>query len=165
MKKILSNILIGILSIIVIILIVFFIQTNIQNKKYPQLGNYTFFQIATGSMAKTINIDDIIIVKLGSEYKTNDIITYEENGNFITHRITEIKDNSIITKGDNNNAEDEPIQKENVIGKVVFTIKNIGVWKKVFSDAKVIISCTLTIILFILLVVYKEKQGKENKND
>ena len=42
---------------------------------------------------------------------------------FITHRIEQINEDSIIAKGDNNNTEDEPIKKDEVIGKVVFISK------------------------------------------
>ena len=41
-------------------------------------------------------------------------------------------------------------------------INNVEVWKKVFSDMHVIIPIIITVILFILLVSYKEKTGDEN---
>ena len=81
---------------------------------------------------------------------------------FITHRIEKINEDSIIAKGDRNNTEDEPIKKDDIIGRVVFIINDVEVWKKVFTDINVIIPICITVILFILLVSYKEKTGEEN---
>ena len=98
---------------------------------------------------------DIVIIKLGDEIREKDIITYKEENVFITHRIVEINEEAIITKGDNNNTEDEPINKNVVLGKVVFIINNVEIWKKVFTDIKVIIPICITVVLFVLLVSYK----------
>ena len=40
--------------------------------------------------------------------------------------------------------------------------KNVEIWKKVFSDKNVIIPIVITVILFIILVSYKEKTGEED---
>ena len=91
-----------------------------------------------------------------------DIITYKSGNSFITHRIIEIDGDSIIAKGDNNNTQDEAIQKDAVIGKVTYIMNNVEVWKKVFSDLSVIIPISITVILFIILVSYKEKTGEKD---
>ena len=49
-----------------------------------------------------------------------------------------------------------------VIGKVVYIFNNVEVWKKVLSDMQVIVPICITIILLIVLVLYKEKTGDEN---
>jgi len=108
-------------------------------------------------MSPTIQIGDIVVVKLGEETKEKDIITYKKDNAFITHRIIKIEGESIIAQGDNNNTQDESITKDAIIGKVVHIINNVEVWKKVFSDASVIIPIILTVILFVILVSYKEK--------
>lgn len=161
-KKIIINSIILILSILAIMAIYIFIQLNIMKNEYVNILGYSFFKVETGSMAKEINIEDIIIVKLNASFEENDIITYKKDNNFVTHRVISIEDEKVITKGDRNNSEDEPIKKADIIGKVVFTIKNIRVWKKVFSDIKVIISIAITIILLVLIIAYKEKMGEEN---
>ena len=163
LAKIITNIIIILLNIIAIIVIWGFIQISIQHKEYVDIFGYSIFNTETGSMATAIEKGDIVIVKLGEQnFKKKDIITYKNENVFITHRIKEINENTLITKGDNNNTEDEPINKEMVIGKVVYIINNVEVWKKVFSDFQVIVPVCVTIILFILLVLYKEKTGDEN---
>ena len=163
MAKKIANIIILILMIIVIILLYTFVETNILKKDYVNIFGYTVFQVETGSMAPTIKIDDIVIIKLGADINQDDVITYKKDRNFVTHRVVKIDEQEITAKGDNNNVEDEVIKKSQVIGKVVYTVKNVGVWKKVFTNIKVIISITLTIILFILVIAYKEKDKEGSK--
>lgn len=157
MKKVLLNIIITILTIILLILIYGFIQLNILKKDYLNFFGYTYFQTQTGSMSGTIEIDDIVIVKLGNNVKENDIITYKKDGYFITHRYIRTEGDKIIAKGDSNNKEDEPIEKDTIVGKVQFIIKNVRVWKKVFSDIRVIIPLIVTVILLGIIIVYKER--------
>ena len=156
-KNIIINLIIFILGIIAIIAIWTSIQLNVQNKEYINLFGYSMFSTATGSMSPTMEIGDIVIVKIGEQAKEKDIITYKKDNAFITHRIIKIEGESIIAQGDNNNTQDESITKDAIIGKVVHIINNVEVWKKVFSDASVIIPIILTVILFVILVSYKEK--------
>ena len=140
-----------------------FIQTEIQGKEVANIFGYAIFQVETGSMSKALEIEDIIIIKLGNEnLNKHDIITFKQENNFITHRITKIDNNVITTKGDANSGEDEPITKKDVIGKVEFIIPNVRIWKAVFTDTKVIISMIITLILFVLMVSYKEKIGEKD---
>lgn len=164
-KNIIINLIIFILAIIAITVIWISIQLNVQNKGYINIFGYSMFSTATGSMSPTIEKGDIVIVKIGEPVKENDIITYKIQNSYITHRIVKIEENSIIAKGDNNNAQDKKINKNEVIGKVVFIINNVEVWKKVFSDVNVIIPIIITIILFIILVSYKTVKKQEKKDD
>ena len=161
-KKIIINLIIFILVVIAIISVYAFIQLNVQNKEYINIFGYSIFSAETGSMSPTIEKGDIVIIKIGDEIKENDIITYKKENVLITHRIAKIDGDTIIARGDYNNTDDEPIKKENVIGKTVFIINNVEIWKKVFTDMHVLIPVGITVVLFILLVSYKEKTGEEN---
>ena len=161
-KNIIVNLIIFILGIIAIIAIWTSIQLNIQNKEYVDIFGYSIFSTATGSMSPTIEKGDIVIVKIGEKTKEKDIITYKKDNAIITHRIIDIKGDSIIAKGDNNNEQDEPIQRDAIIGKVVYIMNNVEIWKKVFSDYSVLIPVAITVILFVILVSYKEKTGEKN---
>ncbi len=160
-KKVIINLIIFVLSVIAILAIWGFIQLNIQNKEYINIFGFSILSTETGSMSPTIKKGDIIIIKIGDEIKEKDIITYKQDNVLITHRIEKIDGDMIITKGDYNNIQDEPIEKSQVIGKSVYIFNNVEVWKKVFSDKYVIISIVITIILFILLISYKEKIGEK----
>ena len=158
-KKVIVDVIILVLSIIAILAIWGFIQLNVQNKEYVNIFGYSILSTETGSMSPTIEVGDIIIIKIGDEIKENDIITYKQDDVLITHRIEQIDGDTIITKGDYNNIQDEPIERSQVIGKVVHIFNNVEVWKQVFTDMHVIIPMVITIILFIVMIAYKEKIG------
>ena len=122
-KQITLNIAIVLISIIVLVLLYNYMQLKIFHKDYANFCGYTILKVATGSMVDTININDLIIVKITKDVDKGDIITYKKHNELITHRIIKKDGNTIITKGDANNIEDEPITIDNIIGKVVVIIK------------------------------------------
>ena len=140
-----------------------FFQIRILNKEYANIFGYTIFEIATGSMEESIKIDDGIIVKITQDVKKDDIITFEVEGQIVTHRIIEETEDSLTTKGDANNAPDDPITKENVIGKVIKIIPKMGVWKKVLTDAKVLLCIFITLTLIGLVASEKKPEEKKKK--
>lgn len=164
MKKILRKIdfLTAILLIILIVLLYFFAELKIFGKKYINCFGYTIFQVITGSMEDTIKINDIVIVKIGSDFNENDIITFKSDENFITHRVIKYSEDEIITKGDNNTAEDSPIKKEDVVGKVVYIISNVNVWMNVLKTPEVIIAIVVTFLVIKLLFFNKHVKSKND---
>ena len=95
------------------------------------------------------------------DINTNDIITFKnEDNELITHRIMEIDGDKLVTKGDANNTEDKTITKDAVIGKVISVYPRLGIWAKVFTDSKVLISVFITLILIGLAISKDEKIQK-----
>lgn len=162
---------IGILLDLLIIIFTFFIilgvyyifQIKVLKKDYPNLFGYTFFEVATGSMADTINIGDVVVVKITKDAVENDIIVFKENESFITHRLISKNGEEIITKGDANNSEDKPIKEEQILGKVVKTIPKVGVWKDILLSPEILILIGILIILMGFLVSRKTTT-EENQN-
>ena len=91
-------------------------------------------------MYPEIEVGDVVIVKKCTinDIDVGDVIEYQIETQSIVHRVTkkEIEQNAfkITTKGDNNNSEDaKPVYEEQIIGKVIFKIKYLGlpsVWLK-----------------------------------
>lgn len=90
-------------------------------------------------MEPTIKVYDVIVefkVNSKSDLHVGDIITFysssiDTGGYTVTHRIKEIKtiegETYYITKGDNNQSEDEGmITFDDIVGKVRFKIKGLG---------------------------------------
>ena len=161
MLNVFVNFIIIILIIIAIFLVYGFTQINIFHKEYVNIFGYTLFRTETASMEKTILIGDIVIVKIGKDFNENDIITYKDQNVFVTHRVIKKEENTIITKGDNNNSVDKPISEDEVLGKVVFIAKNVEVWKKVFADKRVFIPLIITMTLLAILIFYQEDRSKK----
>lgn len=158
MKEKLKNIdFVAIILIIILVILLFcYSQIKIFGKKYINFCGYTIFQVITGSMADTIQIKDIVIVKLTQDVEVNDIITYKSGEDFVTHRVIKMEDNKITTKGDANNSEDNPITKDEVVGKVVFIISNVAVWMNVFRTPEVLLAIIFTIIMIKILFFRKK---------
>lgn len=166
--KILSKFIFSIITLALVLLVIIaiynFYQISILNKKYSNLFGYTFFEVTTGSMSNTIEINDIVIVKITKDIKKDDIITFIKDDEIITHRVVEQNGKQITTKGDANNDLDKPIENSMVIGKVVKIIPRLGIWIKVITDIKVIISIMVTIILFGLALSSKREENQIENN-
>ena len=150
--KVLINVILDILIFVLVIGIVLalygFIQTKVMNKKYSNYFGYTYFQILTGSMESTINIDDVVFVHITDKINEIDVISYESDNSVITHRVIDVLDDGYVTKGDNNNTSDGVIEKDKVIGKVVYIAKGLGRFKKVIMEPIVFIPFIAMVILF-----------------
>lgn len=159
-----------IIVILSIMLIIYsYIQLNILKQEYNTFFGFSIFNISSGSMKETIQIDDIIIIKEENRLNKGDIITFFQDDQIITHRIIEILDDgNFITKGDANNSKDSKVYKQNVIGKVVKIIPRGGVWIKVFSDSKVITCICITLIFIGITIKNNKKEDtkkrKRNRN-
>jgi signal peptidase len=88
---------------------------------------YNYKTVLTGSMEPAIPVGSIVITKEQSSYEIEDIISFQEEGSVITHRIISIDRERYITKGDANNVADtEEVQQKQILGKVILTIPLLG---------------------------------------
>lgn len=135
-----------------------FLMVDVCGKKYANIFGYTYFVVASGSMSGTVEVDDVVIIKINSKFKPNDIITYEDsNGNFITHRYIKEVNGKLITKGDVNNTLDEAIDKKQVVGKVSMIISPSFVFK--------LLAIILIIVIIFVLFNFDKIFQKYEKND
>ena len=89
----------GILVLLVTLCIYTFVVTDIMKKDYVNVFGYTYFVVASGSMSGTIEVDDIIFVKITKKVKNDDIVTFmDDDGNLITHRLVKKSGDKYITK-------------------------------------------------------------------
>ena len=146
----------GLILVFVLIIVTFiiynFVSIFVLKQNYVNYFGYTYFNVGSGSMHPTIESDDIVIVKMGDIYKLNDIVTFPFQNSFITHRVVEIRDKLLITKGDANYIKDVPVNSDDVIGKVVFIWKKGGIVRKVLLAPRVLI--TFVITLFLVAITY-----------
>ena len=90
----------------------------------PSVFGYAGAAVLSGSMddgdGDDIKTGDFVIVHTEKSYDVGDIIMFESNGNFVTHRIIQVSAQGFITKGDANNAPDfGTVSLSSVKGKVV----------------------------------------------
>lgn len=161
--KYFTNVLLGIVIIAIFFALYSFIQLVILEKDYANYFGYTLFEVQSGSMSPTINVDDMLLVKLTTDIKKGDIITYKNEENFITHRVIEANGDKIITKGDSNNSEDKIINKDAVLGKIVKIFPKFGKWKKILLSPGVLIALFSTLTIFSLGLSYNDKKKEKEK--
>ena len=71
--------------------------------------------------------EDILRIVKTDTFKKGDIILYKSNvDHYVLHRILKIKKDKIITAGDHNYRKDQPITKEQVLGKLASIKKKDG---------------------------------------
>ena len=153
--------LIKIFNIVILLIIVPILIYNItliikyiQNpNETPDFLGFKTYEIVSRSMEDTINKNDIIVVKKVGKYEINenDIISFKNGNEIITHRIVQIENINgqtlYTTKGDNNRfKDDEKISFEQIEGKYVFKLSKLGYLMNFLKNRYFLI------ILFIILI-------------
>ena len=155
--KIVSYIFIAVIAVVVLLLVV---------SVFPIPGNYKVLVVLSGSMEPRIKMGSIVAVKPTNEYKINDIITFNSGGKTpTTHRIVDIEEESdkilYTVKGDANEDPDlEKVPKENVIGKVLFSIPFLGY---ALDFAKKPVGFLLLIWVPAIIVIWEEIRTVKNE--
>ncbi len=95
-----------------------------------------FQAVVSDSMRPEFKKGDLVLTQtMSKEPQVGDIVTFKARNviNPVTHRVTEIRENRVITKGDNNPLIDDYVTtKDDIIGKAVVirnspvVIKDIG---------------------------------------
>ena len=153
------NILLIIITLLILVGIYYIIQIKILKNDFANLCGYTFFEVATGSMENTINIGDVVIVNLTKYVNENDIIVYKDDNNFITHRLIKKQADKLITRGDANNSEDKPINEDQILGKVIYIVPKMGIFRKIFISKEILGLVIAILILLGILFVYEAKKA------
>lgn len=125
--KIISILLTAVLSVILVCNLYTIAARAITGQLQPTVFGFSAAVVISGSMQDAIQIDDMILTHKGKDYAVGDVITFQSEGNLVTHRIVEKTAEGFITKGDANNTADlDPVPPEMVVGKVVLVIPGIG---------------------------------------
>lgn len=157
-SKIILNLICAVIILIIILGMSYVIQITIMNKKYANVLGYSLFEVLTGSMEPTIKIGDDVLIEITKDIKIGDIVVFDnkENNNFIIHRVVKINETEVITKGDNNNAIDSAIPKEDIIGKTLIIFPKLGKIQEFFRKPYIFIPLVDVIIIATLIVNYKK---------
>lgn len=162
--KIIKKIVVTFITIILIILLSFnvynFFSINILGKDVATVNGYAILEVITGSMEPTIHVGDLIIIDTKCEnYSEGDIITfYDVDNSFVTHRIVSINEDRMVTKGDNNNTEDESLSTNRILGKYVMKINGFGKFTAALKNPLTLIMILL-IGIMVCFLVSTDKQG------
>ena len=159
---------IEIIAIILIYNIILIALSSANKISVVNILGYKSYIIKTNSMEPTISINDVVITKKvkKEKIKKGDVITFLQDGEVITHRITQIEDNgNYTTKGDNNNIEDTfKITYENIEGKHILTIPYLGKIVQALYNKIVFLIITLIILIFMFITILNQEK-RENRRE
>lgn len=149
--KTVKKIVFGIFLLISLLYLFIIISPKVFKGFYP-FGIKTAV-VATGSMEPTLEINDFVVMKKPKSIKVNDIISFKEKNlkYEVLHRVIKIDGDEIATKGDANNVEDKPTNRNDVTGVYLCKIKYLGnIISFINKPLGVSIVCTTLFIIFII---------------
>ena len=136
---------------------------SLMGNTMPMPFGYGAAVVLSGSMEPTIRVDDLILVKEADSYAVDDIVEYQSGNMLVVHRVTEVGPDTVVTKGDANNAEDAPVRKEMIKGKVIGCLPGMGGAARLMKSPAVSISIAAAALLLSEMGFRKEKQKDEDE--
>ena len=136
--------------------------SRLAGNQVPMPFGYGASVVLSGSMEPTLSIGDLLILQEADAYYEGDIVVYQSGKMAVVHRIVSIGPEAAITRGDANNANDEPIPLTAIKGKVIRSVPKVGhlVWA-----IKSPLGLIVTVALAVLLVEFSYRDEKKTKND
>lgn len=119
------------------------------------------YVVISDSMAPTIKRFSLVYIRPIQEDDTlavGNIVMIKSPGIPVLHRIVEIDESTIITKGDNNEGVDRSIEASDVRGKMLFAIPLIGIL--FYNIYPLIIIILVIAIISIIRLLKKELKNK-----
>ncbi len=117
--------------------------------------------VVSGSMEPELSVYDLIIVKETEELKDRQVVVYQSGKSLVVHRIVGFDgEDSIITRGDANDADDDPVKREAVKGEVVLAIPLVGALIAVLKHPIVTLGL-LGVAIWLMERSFKKEKAKE----
>lgn len=177
-KKISNWIFMLVLIVLIPILLIniyIMIQANNNNDKVPSVFGYKPFIVLSGSMETKIHVGDLIITKETDPetLEVNDVIAFRDQENTVTtHRIIDVVEKNgityFITKGDNNNSQDQNlVEYKDVEGLYVTRIPGIGNMLNELSKPTtvIIVGLGLTVIFILAFQISNNKYKNQERQE
>lgn len=116
--------------------------------------------VLSGSMEPTISVGDLLIIREQEHYEVGSIVVYQSGNMPVVHRIVDLTGESVTTRGDANNMNDEPVPITAVKGEVVGAIPWVG---NVVWTLKSPVATVIMLAAAVLLVEWSFRTGKAEK--
>ena len=99
---------------------------GIGGNQLPMPFGYGLANVLSGSMEPTFSKGALLLVKEETDIEVGNIVVYQSGNELIVHRIVELDDDTVITRGDANNVDDSPFPRSEIKGVVVTWIPYLG---------------------------------------
>ncbi len=159
-KTIIRSVILALAGLIIGYGVYSFNASRVIGNKMPMPFGYGVSVILTGSMEPELSVDDLIIVKETDTVAVGDDIVFQDGNSLIVHRVKEIGEDTVTTRGIANNADDDPIKFSQIKGVVVKAIPKIGVILDFVKQPAVFF-----LLIFAIFFLMERSFRKEKKSD
>ena len=119
--------------------------------------------VLSGSMEPELSVWDLILVVPSETYGVNDVVVYQDGRTAVVHRILRFEGDHVVTMGDANDTEDEPIPVTAIKGKVIFSLPAVGLVVNLIKTPMGVIG-VLGLALWLMERSFrKEKNSKQEQ--
>ncbi len=172
MKQVIGAVLTALGRVLIGILVILVAVGALQQFDFGMRLGFGYAVVVSGSMEPNIHVNDVLIFQAHrkEEYKPGDVVLYIRGEGtpdemLISHRITSIDGDTLVTKGDANMAEDPPIAFTQVVGRVAIRIPYAGVAvrlmrTKIGLAAAILLVAGLIALSIVLPKLHRKKKTK-----
>ena len=168
MKKLLKSpvaryLILGVLAVVIGVNVFALNATKLTGNMLPMPFGYGASVVLSGSMEPAIMTNELILVKAEDSYEVGDVVVYQNGNMLVAHRIVAMDEETVVTRGDANNTDDQPIALEQIKGRVFAHIPHVGTVVRVIKTPVATIALILGAVLLVELPFQKEKEKKEGE--
>ncbi len=131
---------------------------SLMGNQLPMPFGYGISVVMSGSMEPTLQVDDLVVIRETDTVQVSDIIVYQSRDSLVIHRVLEIDGDSIVTRGDANNAADEAIALSDVKGVMVASVPRIGAVVQFVKQPAVVAVILIAAVALTELSFRRDKQ-------
>ena len=115
--------------------------------------------VLSGSMEPTLAVNDLVIVLSADDYSVGDIVVYQDGDLLVIHRVVEIGESYLVTRGDANNTADDPVDLSLVKGRMAFAIPLVGLVVRLLQ------TLPGTLVVIVLAVFLMNRSWKKEREE
>lgn len=155
----------GLLTIVITLFALTAAVSFFSDPKDDGLFGYKGYTVVSGSMEPTFSTGDFIFVKMTpyEKIEADDVISFINNEEIVTHRATEVKDDGLVTQGDANNIPDQDlVTNDTYIGELALIVPYFGY--VVVAAQQPLVLAGLVVLLgmyYILMYIDTAKKDKQ----
>ncbi len=131
--------------------------------RMPMPLGYGASVVLSGSMEPELSVDDLVIVKKTDKINVGDVIVFQSEQDLIIHRVVKLDGDTVTTRGDANNRDDDPISRKNIKGVMVCAIPKVGVAVDFLRQPVVVVAILLAAFALTELSYRKEKDRDQDE--
>lgn len=157
-KRIIRRLLLVLVGVILGLNLYFANAGTLLGNRLPMPFGYGMANVLSGSMEPTFSKGTLLLIRDTGQVEVGDIVVYQSGRELIVHRIISLQGDEVITRGDANNAADEPFARSQIRGKVIGWVPVLG---SVAAMLKTPAAVALILILAFVLVEGSFRRQKD----